>query len=133
MGAASPRSLFRLFAMACVLALVSACAGGRLTEKNMAPVVVPATYDVILTAAKEGQFDYLGAPLTPADLRAALNYRKEQNLPMKTVLLKRGEKARIKDTHIVALARIAVALGFTAYIQEKDEIQEIRAEKSSDQ
>lgn len=133
MGAASPRSLFRLFAMACVLALVSACAGGRLTEKNMAPVVVPATYDVILTAAKEGQFDYLEAPLTPADLRAALNYRKEQNLPMKTVLLKRGEKARIKDTHIVALAKIAVALGFTAYIQEKDEIQEIRAEKSSDQ
>ncbi|TAH40142.1 MAG: hypothetical protein EYC71_14040 [Gammaproteobacteria bacterium] len=133
MGAASLRSPFRLFAMACALALVSACAGGRLTEKNMAPVIAPQTYDVILTAAKEGQFDYMEAPLTPADLRAALNYRKEQNLPMKTVLLKRGEKARIKDTHIVALARIAVALGFTAYLQDDNEINEIRTTTSSDQ
>lgn len=132
MGAVNARSPFRLLLIAFALALTSACAGGRLTEKNMAPVVAPASYDVVLTAAKEGQFDYADSPLTPADLRAALNYRKEQNLPMKTVLLKRGEKARIKDTHIVALARIAVALGFTAYIQDKDEINEIRTTSSSD-
>ena len=77
-------------------------------------------------ATKDGQFDYLDAPLTPQDLRAALNYRKEQTLPMSTVLLKRGEKEKVKDVHIVALARIAVALGFTAYVMEDGEINEIR-------
>lgn len=132
MGAVRMRSPLRLLFIAFAAALVSACAGGRLTEENMAPVVAPASFDVVLTAAKEGQFDYADSPLTAADLRAALNYRKEQNLPMKTVLLKRGEKARIKDTHIVALARIAVALKFTAYIQDEDEINEIRTTTSSD-
>ena len=70
----------------------------------MAPSACTSATHSLAWAAKEGQFDYMEAPLTPADLRAALNYRKEQNLPMKTVLLKRGEKARIKDTLIVALA-----------------------------
>ena len=80
-----------------------------------------------LIAEKDGQFDFQDVPLTAQDLRAALNYRKEQGLPMKTLLLKRGEKNRIKDSHIVALARIAVALEFTAYLEEKGEINEIRA------
>ncbi|HET9032361.1 MAG TPA: hypothetical protein VFN25_05580, partial [Dokdonella sp.] len=123
--AAFNRSL-RLLAMVFLAVILSACAKGTRTDAARAPVNLPSSFDVTLTAEKEGQFDFQDVPLTPNDLRAALNYRKEQNLPMSTVLLKRGEKNRIKDTHIVSLAQIAVALGFTAYIEEKGEINEIR-------
>jgi hypothetical protein len=47
---------------------------------------------------------------------------------MATVLLKRGEKEKIKNEHIVALARIAFTMKFKAYIEEKGEIAEVRAE-----
>jgi hypothetical protein len=117
----------RLVALVFIIVGLAACARGTRTDAARAPLNVPESFDVILTAEKEGQFDYQDVPLTGPDLRAALNYRKEQSLPMKTVLLKRGEKNRIKDTHIVVLARIAVALGFTAYLEEKGEISEIRA------
>lgn len=119
------RSL-RLLALLAMLCLVAACARGTKTDANLAPVVLPASFDVTLVAAKERQFDYLDVPLTAEDLRAALNYRKEQALPMATVLLKRGEKVKVKDEHIVELARIAIALGFTAYVEEDGEINEIR-------
>ena len=106
--------------------LVGACAKGMKSDATLAPVNLPASYDVTLTAAKEFQFDYQDVPLTAESLRAALNYRKDQKLPMSTVLLIRGEKQKITDRHIGALAQISVALGFTAYIQEDDEINEIR-------
>ncbi|MBX3698790.1 MAG: hypothetical protein R3F08_03555 [Dokdonella sp.] len=116
----------RLLALVMLVLALGACAKGTRTDAARAPVNVPPAFDVTLIATKDGQFDYLDAPLTPQDLRAALNYRKEQNLPMSTVLLKRGEKEKVKDVHIVALARIAVALGFTAYVMEDGEINEIR-------
>ncbi|SFN25699.1 hypothetical protein SAMN05216289_11046 [Dokdonella immobilis] len=116
----------RLLALLMVVVALGACARGTRSDTAKAPVNVPASFDVTLIATKDGQFDYLDAPLTPQDLRAALNYRKEQSLPMSTVLLKRGEKDKVKDVHIVALARIAVALGFTAYVMEDGEINEIR-------
>ena len=123
---AIPRPL-RLLALVVLAVVVAACSRDSRSAAARGPVVTPASYDVTLIAEKDGQFDYQDVPLTAQDLRAALNYRKEQGLPMKTLLLKRGEKNRIKDSHIVALARIAVALEFTAYLEEKGEINEIRA------
>lgn len=107
--------------------LAGACAKGLKTDATLAPVNLPASFDVTLTAAKEFQFDYQDVPLTPESLQAALNYRKDQSLPMKTVLLKRGEKQKVTDRHITTLAQISVALGFTAFVQDEDEIDEIRA------
>lgn len=123
---AIPRPL-RLLALVVLAVVVGACSRDSRSDTARTPVVTPASYDVTLIAEKDGQFDFQDVPLTAQDLRAALNYRKEQGLPMKTLLLKRGEKNRIKDSHIVALARIAVALEFTAYLEEKGEINEIRA------
>ena len=123
---AIPRPL-RLLALVVLAVVVAACSRDSRSDAARGTVVTPASYDVTLIAEKDGQFDYQDVPLTAQDLRAALNYRKEQGLPMKTLLLKRGEKNRIKDSHIVALARIAVALEFTAYLEEKGEINEIRA------
>lgn len=119
--------LARALALAVFALLVGACARGLKSEANLAPVNLPPSFDVTLTAAKEFQFDYQDVPLTPESLRAALNYRKDQALPMKTVLLKRGEKQKVTDRHISTLAQISVALGFTAYVQDDETIDEIRA------
>ena len=116
-------------------ALLSAC-GGRAVKGSLAqPAVVPAGFDVTIIADKDNQFDLDGAPLTEEDLRSALRYRKDQNLPVASVLMKRGEKEKIKNEHIIALARIAYQLNIKAYIQDKSgEISEIRAQlKESDE
>jgi hypothetical protein len=122
---AIPRPL-RLLALVVLAVVVAACSRDSRSDPMRPAIAAPASFDVTLIADKDNQFDYQNVPLTAQDLRAALNYRKEQGLPMATVLLKRGEKNRIKDTHIVALARIAVALGFTSFVEEKGETKEIQ-------
>ena len=119
--------LVATLAIAVFALFIGACAKGTKTDATLAQVNLPASYDVTLTAAKDTQFDYQDVPLTPESLRSALNYRKDQSLPMSTVLLKRGEKQKVTDKHVVELARISVALGFTAYVQDGDKIDEIRA------
>jgi hypothetical protein len=128
----APIRPLRLVALVFIVVGLAACARGTRSDAARAPLNVPSSFDVVLTTEKDDQFDYQDVPLTGPDLRAALNYRKEQSLPMKTVLLKRGEKNRIKDSHIVVLARIAVALGFTAYLDDKGEISEIRTTTTSE-
>jgi len=123
----------RLTALAVVVALVAACGGRAKPDSVTRAVDVPAQFDVVLVAEKDTQFDYLDAPLTAEDLRSALRYRMEESLPMNTVLLKRGEKERVRDAHIVAVARMAVEMKFKAYVQEKKgEINEIRTTVKSD-
>lgn len=116
----------RLLALVVLAVVLAACSRGTRSDAALAPANAQASFDVTLTAEKDDQFDYQNVPLTAQDLRAALNYRKEQGLPMKTVLLKRGAKNRIKDSHIVVLAKIAVALGFTSYIDDKGVVSEIQ-------
>ena len=84
------------------------------------------TFDVTILAEKDGQFDYGDVPFTGQDLRSALNYRKEEGLPMDTVLLKRSEKQSVKDAHVVWIARLSVDLKFKAYVEEDGEINEIQ-------
>ena len=121
MRLAVPQFCSRLLVLCCaVVALVACGSGGGSKPGSVRPDNVPASFDVTLVAGKDDQFDYMEAPLTAQDLRGALNYRKEQGQPMATVLLKRGEKQKVKDSHVVALARIAVALKFQAFIEEKD-------------
>jgi hypothetical protein len=118
----------KLIALALAATLLVACGGGRTKSDTIPNADIPAGFDVTLVADKDNQFDFDGAPLTSEDLKSALRYRQEQSLPMATVLLKRGEKEKIKNEHIVALARVAYQMKFKAYIEEKGEIVEIRAE-----
>lgn len=115
-----------------LLAFLCACGGGR-TRSDVAtiPANVPASFDVTLLADEEGQFDFDGAPLTAEDLKSALRYRKEESLPVDTVLLKRGEKEKIKGEHLGALARIAYELGIKAYFEDDGEISELRVQAKS--
>ena len=63
----------------------------------------------------------------------ALRYRKEQNLPCETIIVKRGEKERIKNEHIVSLARVAYQLKMRAFMQAKDgTISELLAQAKED-
>lgn len=122
-----PNRVLRLMTLVSVAFVVAACGGrGAKSDINQVAEDIPTSFDVTLTAEKDGQFDYQEVPFTAQDLRSALNYRKEQSLPMSTVLLKRGEKQNVKSTHIVALASISAALGFKAYSEEKGVISEIR-------
>ena len=117
------------------LAFVVAACGGRVNKDLVAQGSnIPTSFDVTLIADKDNQFDYDGAPLTEEDLRSALRYRKEQNLPCSTVLVKRGEKERIKNEHIIALARVAYQLKLRAFMQAKDgTISELVAQAKTDE
>jgi hypothetical protein len=125
--------VLRVIGLMFVVALLAAC-GGRNAKSDASQLSgdIPTSFDVVLLADKDDQFDYQEAPLTAQDLRSALNYRKEQALPMATVLLKRGEKQKVKGTHIVALARISNEMGFKAYLEEKGRIDEIRTTTKSE-
>jgi len=111
----------RLFALALSAVLLVAC-GGRATRPDdvVQAADIPSSFDVTILADKDSQFDFNGAPLTSEDLKSAFRYRLEENLPMATVLLKRGEKQKVKKEHVVAFARIAYEMKFKAYVEEKD-------------
>ena len=122
----SGRRIVTWAALALFAFALAAC-GGRVNKELIAQGAnVPPSFDVVLIADKDNQFDYdpsggtNGAPLTEEDLRSALRYRKEQNLPCATVIVKRGEKERIKNEHIVSLARVAYQLKMRAFMQAKD-------------
>jgi hypothetical protein len=114
-----------------LLALLCACGGRTRSDVATTPANVPASFDVTLLADEDGQFDFDGAPLTAEDLKSALRYRKEESLPVDTVLLKRGEKEKIKDEHLGALARIAYELGIKAFFEDDGEISELRVQAKS--
>ena len=136
----SGRRIVTWAALALFAFALAAC-GSRVNKELIAQGSnVPPSFDVVLIADKDNQFDYdptggsNGAPLTEEDLRSALRYRKEQNLPCATVIVKRGEKERIKNEHIVSLARVAYQLKMRAFMQAKDgTISELVAQAKTDE
>lgn len=121
----------RMAAMALAAALLSACGlfGGGTKSSGVVTQAtnIPAGFDVTLLADKDNQFDFDGAPLTALDLESAFRYRQEEDLPMSTVLLKRGEKQKVKKEHLATLVRIAGKMGFKAYVDESGVISELQA------
>ncbi len=110
-------------------AFLGACGGSRSKPDVVQAANIPSSFDVTLMSDKDKQFDFDGAPLTAEDLKSALRYRQEEKLPMASVLLKRGEKQKVTDEHLAALARIAYEMKFKAYVKEKDgQISELRAQ-----
>jgi hypothetical protein len=123
-----------LVAVLFLTVLLGACGGRSLKGDFVQSADIPSAFDVTIIAEKDTTFDYEGAPLTAEDLRSALRYRKEEKLPVATILMKRGEKQKIKNDHIIALARIAYQMNIKANIQEKNgEISEIRAQVKEDE
>jgi hypothetical protein len=115
-------NIFRLALLGLLLGLLAAC-GGDDIKKGTSDVTaaVPAQYDLTVLADKDGNFDLEGATLTAEDLRSHIRYRNEPgNVPVRDVLLKPGEKEKIKNTHVAALAGIARDLKITAYVEDND-------------
>jgi len=115
-------SVARVVLLALLLGALAACGGrneikGGTSDASSAP----AQYDLNIRADKDGQFDLEGATLTAEDLRSHIRYRNEPgNAPVRTILLKPGEKEKIKNTHVAALASIARDLKIVAYVDDND-------------
>lgn len=117
-------SISRVFQIAMLAAALAACGGRDEIKKGTSDIAVtnaPTTFDMTLAADKDGQFDMDGATLTAQDLRDHIRYRNEPgNNAVHTVLLKTGEKEKIKNTHVAALASIARDLKLAAYVRDND-------------
>ncbi|HEY0178223.1 MAG TPA: hypothetical protein VGC30_01170 [Dokdonella sp.] len=121
-------TFLKLAALVVAAVLLAACHRGASRSNLVQASNIPSSFDVTVYAEKDTQFDLDDAPLTAQDLQSAFRYRLEQNLPMTTVLLKRSEKQKVKNEHLVALARIATQMKIKAYVEESGgEIAEIQA------
>jgi hypothetical protein len=80
----------------------------------------PSQYDLTVLADKDGQFDFDGATLNGEDLRGHVRYLNEIGRPVHSVLLKPGEKEKVKNAHVLALAGVARDLHLTAYVLDND-------------
>jgi type IV pilus biogenesis protein CpaD/CtpE len=106
--------------LALLLGALAACGKDDLKKGTAEVANVPAQYDLTILADKDGAFDFDGATLTAEDLRGHIRYLDEAGRPVKTILLKRGEKEKIKNTHVSELAGMARDLKVTAYVQDND-------------
>jgi len=114
----------RMAAIALLGAALAACGGRDEIKQGTSDIAVasaPTTLDLTVAADKDGQFDVDGATLTAEDLRGHIRYRNEPgHPPVHTLLLKTGEKEKIKNTHVAALAGISRDLKLEAYVRDND-------------
>ncbi|MEO6076737.1 MAG: hypothetical protein ABIP56_08015 [Dokdonella sp.] len=115
-----------LVALVLALLLVGGCFKRTRPGEEFSKADIPTTFDVTITAAKDGLYEYNDVPLTSVDLKDAMRYRKDQAQPLATVLMQRGEKQRVTDSYISTIARLSHELGFRAFIKDKEGISEIR-------
>ena len=121
-------SIWKFAVLMLAIVALAACHRGVTKPNPVQAANIPSSFDVTLLADKDNQFDFEGAPLSSEDLESAFRYRQEQSLPMATVLLKRGEKEKVKNPQIISLARIAYQMKFKAYVLNANgEISEVQA------
>lgn len=113
--------IYKMVALALLLGALAACGHDDIKKGTSDVTNAPAQYDLVLRADKDGQFDLEGATVNAEDLRSHIRYRNEPgNQPVHTILLKTGEKEKIKNTHVAALAGIARDLKIVAYVEDND-------------
>lgn len=114
----------KVLSLALLGAVLAACGGRDDIKKGTSDIAAsnaPTTFDLTVAADKDNQFDLDGATLTAEDLRGHIRYRNEPgHQPVHTILLKTGEKEKIKNTHVAALAGIARDLKIAAYVRDND-------------
>ena len=115
-------SFYRVMMVMLLGAVLAAC-GRDDIKKGTSEISTnaPTAFDLTIAADKDGEFDLDGATLTAEDLRGHLRYRNEPgNKAVHTLLLQRGEKEKIKNIHVAALASIARDLHIEAYVRDND-------------
>jgi len=118
------RTLSKALLLALLGVALAACGGRDDIKKGTSDIAVsnaPTAFDLTVAADKDNQFDLDGATLTAEDLRGHIRYRNEPgHQSVRTILLKTGEKEKIKNTHVAALASIARDLKLEAYVRDND-------------
>jgi hypothetical protein len=112
-----------------MLALMLALSGcyGRVRGGGETTVNVPTHYDMVLEAAKDGQFVLDGATLSPDDLGGHFRYLKDQKELPKTVLLKDGPDQKVKNNQLEYFASLQLSFNFTGYVERKAMLELMRA------
>ena len=114
----------RMLLLAMLGVALTACGGRDDIKKGTSDIAVsnaPTAFDLTVAADKDNQFDLDGATLTAEDLRGHIRYRNEPgHQSVRTILLKSGEKEKIKNTHVAALASISRDLKLEAYVRDND-------------
>lgn len=112
--------LLRFFAMTAFVVLLAACGRDDIKSGTTDAVGGPQQYDLTVLADKDGQFELQGATLNAEDLRGHIRYRNETGQPVKTILLKKGEKQKVTNQHVAGMAGIARDLKTTAFVEDND-------------
>ena len=114
---------------ASLFALTLALAGcyGRVRGGGETVANVPQHYDMTLEAAKDGQFLLDGAMLTFDDLGGHFRYLAEQKQLPKTVLLKDGPDADVKNVQLEYFAGLQLSFHFTGYVERDGKLQLLSA------
>ncbi|MGH8042069.1 MAG: hypothetical protein ACREPN_08515 [Rudaea sp.] len=113
----------RALAIALLIGLLAACGGRDAINKGTSDIPLanaPQTFDLTVAADKTGQFEYEGATLTREDLAGHIRYLAETGKPVHTLLLTTGEKQKITNTHVAALAGLCRDLKITGYVRDND-------------
>lgn len=112
-----------------MLALILALGGcyGRVRGGGESVINVPQQYDMTLQAAKDGQFILDGATLTLDDLGGHFRYLADQKQLPKTVLLKDGPDADVKNAQLEYFAGLQLSFHFTGYVEHKGKLQVLSA------
>jgi hypothetical protein len=109
--------------VALLFALLAACGGRDAINKDTSDIAAanaPTAFDLTVAADKDGQFEYEGATLTREDLAGHIRYLAETGKPVHNILLTTGEKQKIKNEHVAALASISRDLKITGYVRDND-------------
>jgi len=120
MNKLSPTRLLRILALAAFAVLLAACGKDDIKSSTTDASGGPISYDLTVLADKDGQFELQGATLNSEDLRGHIRYRNETGQPVKTILLKRGEKQKVTNAQVAGLAGIARDLKVIAFVEDND-------------
>jgi hypothetical protein len=113
----------KFFIVALLVALLAACGGRDAINKGTSDVAAansPVAFDLTVAADADNQFEYQGASLTREDLAGHIRYLAEIGKPVHSILLTTGEKQKIKNEHVTALASICRDLKISGYVRDND-------------
>ncbi|HET7561370.1 MAG TPA: hypothetical protein VFJ87_03195 [Rhodanobacteraceae bacterium] len=102
--------------------LVLAGCNAKVRRGGETSVVVPANYDMIISAYKDNQFMLDGAVLSATDLEAHFRYLKDVKQLPKAVLLQDGEKSKVNNADLEEFAGLQLTFGFTGYVMHKGKL-----------
>ncbi|HET7931123.1 MAG TPA: hypothetical protein VFL63_07010 [Rhodanobacteraceae bacterium] len=108
-------------AMLATMFALTAC-NANVRRGGETSVVVPANYDMTISAYKDNQFMLDGAVLSATDLEAHFRYLKDVKKLPKAVLLQDGEKTKVSNSDLEEFAGLQLTFGFTGYVMHKGKL-----------